>query len=232
MQTLQDDIDEAEADSRYALSRRQSGRAEIPIRLAAQLSAESLIEEQEEIQPAVYATNAACSTRIQPNTTQDERNESLHDMDAERQEQNKKKKKKERKARARQKKKAHKEHQGNSLAQEEEQVLEKNEQHKPWAPMFTVAEAIAALELAKNGATSRPPIAYDLPTGAFMTSYPVKRSYHLGAMGRYGVASVQYSSQDHVFDGGAYSGDRRQRSGVATSASNRIPKAPGFGRTA
>jgi hypothetical protein len=49
------------------------------------------------------------------------------------------------------------------------------------AVMFTIPEAIAAL------ARPRPvkAVAYDLPTGAYL-SYPVERSYHLGAMGRYG----------------------------------------------
>ncbi|KAF1936584.1 hypothetical protein EJ02DRAFT_88460 [Clathrospora elynae] len=49
--------------------------------------------------------------------------------------------------------------------------------------MFTVAEAIAVL--ARSGPTFKP-IPYDIQTGEHL-SYPIKRSYHLGAMGRYGV---------------------------------------------
>jgi hypothetical protein len=53
------------------------------------------------------------------------------------------------------------------------------------AIMFTIPEAMTAL--------ARPQLAgaivFDLPTGAHL-SYPVKRSYHLGAMGRYENARV------------------------------------------
>ncbi|KAL6163748.1 hypothetical protein ACJQWK_10275 [Exserohilum turcicum] len=49
------------------------------------------------------------------------------------------------------------------------------------AIMMTPAQAIAAL--ARSASASN--ISYDLPTGEYL-SYPVTRSYHLGAMGRYG----------------------------------------------
>jgi hypothetical protein len=57
------------------------------------------------------------------------------------------------------------------------------------AVMFTFEEAKAAL-------ANPPPynIPYDLPTGAFIP-YPVTRSYHLGAMGRYGVESTASSTR-------------------------------------
>ncbi|KAF3053835.1 hypothetical protein E8E11_010661 [Didymella keratinophila] len=60
--------------------------------------------------------------------------------------------------------------------------------------MFTIAEAIAALSLYKNGTMSmaaeidpesRQPYA-PLQTGEYL-SYPVKSNYHLGALGRYGI---------------------------------------------
>lgn len=47
------------------------------------------------------------------------------------------------------------------------------------AIMFTIPEAITALEKTPKA------VPYDLPTGAYLT-YPVSRSYHLGAM-RYGA---------------------------------------------
>ena len=53
--------------------------------------------------------------------------------------------------------------------------------------MFTIPEAIAAL---KKRSSARN-MAYDLPTGANL-SYPVKRSYHLGAIGRYGATPAIY----------------------------------------
>jgi hypothetical protein len=53
------------------------------------------------------------------------------------------------------------------------------------AVMFTIPEAMAALARPELKRT----IAYDLPTGDYLT-YPVKRSYHLGAMGRYGNTRV------------------------------------------
>ncbi|RMZ71186.1 hypothetical protein GMOD_00005705 [Pyrenophora seminiperda CCB06] len=52
------------------------------------------------------------------------------------------------------------------------------------AIMFTVEEAWNALR-ASNVADAHPRnVRYDLPTGEFL-SYPVERSYNLGAMGRY-----------------------------------------------
>jgi hypothetical protein len=59
----------------------------------------------------------------------------------------------------------------------------------PPAVMFTFEEAKAVL-------ANPPPnnITYDLPTGAFIP-YPVTRSYHLGAMGRYGVQPTTASTR-------------------------------------
>jgi hypothetical protein len=51
--------------------------------------------------------------------------------------------------------------------------------------MFTIPEAMTALVRSQLADS----IAYNLPTGAYI-SYPVKRSYHLGAMGRYTCRSA------------------------------------------
>jgi hypothetical protein len=58
--------------------------------------------------------------------------------------------------------------------------------------MFTPQAALAArnqLQVPRN-------IPFDLPTGALF-SYPVKRSYHLGAMGRYGAPSANNQLPRH-----------------------------------
>ncbi|KAG9191081.1 hypothetical protein G6011_09169 [Alternaria panax] len=70
------------------------------------------------------------------------------------------------------------------------------------AIIFTIPEAMAAL--------ARPQlamIAYDLPTGAYL-SYPVKRSYHLGAMGRYRTRAAMHASLPYRPSGAAKGSSR------------------------
>ncbi|KAF1847082.1 uncharacterized protein K460DRAFT_53213 [Cucurbitaria berberidis CBS 394.84] len=191
--------DEAESDSRYALSRRQPGQARKTVRPAPQVNSELLMEEQEEnFQPQIRVTKKAGAVSSKQNVNQDERHDSLHDIDVNHQKQTKKQKK----ATSKQKKALEKQEEKKLLKQRKADKKHEKKAHdlvkektQSRAVMFTVAEAITALEQAKNDPTSIPTIAYDLPTGACLT-YPVQRSYHLGAMGRYGAAIVQSNPRD------------------------------------
>jgi hypothetical protein len=60
-----------------------------------------------------------------------------------------------------------------------------------FTPMFTIPEAIVALANPDRSNSIR----YDLPTGKYL-AYPVKQSYHLGAMGRYGVDATDKRRRD------------------------------------
>jgi hypothetical protein len=80
--------------------------------------------------------------------------------------------------------------------------------------MFTLSEAKLAIDRARRGASflSNPP--YTLQTGEYLP-FPVTRSYHLGAMGRYGNTIVRHPSgtfdehlNDYVLDWGTYFGKR------------------------
>ncbi len=108
--------------------------------------------------------------------------------------------------------------------------------------MFTVGEAVQALSLYKNGTMSAP-TAIDpqsrqpyepLQTGEFL-AYPVKGTYHLGALGRYGIDttyshpfSLTIPLSEHSFIQSTYdtSSAESLRHGLGFSAASAPPQGP------
>jgi hypothetical protein len=80
--------------------------------------------------------------------------------------------------------------------------------------MFTLRQARLFLERAVQGGASRSHPPYTLQTGEYVP-YPITKSYHLGAMGRYGNLPLQavprnadQDSAEYVFDWGTNVGKR------------------------
>ncbi|CAO2655306.1 Nn.00g103700.m01.CDS01 [Neocucurbitaria sp. VM-36] len=189
--------DESESDSRYIQGRRKPGQSKRSVRSAPQLSEELPVQEQEQdIQPEVCISHNTGSAHLQAPTVQDDRHDFLHDIGADHQKQTEK----EAKAPIKHWRKDRKKGGKRSHALESEKV-------ERGSIMFTAAEAIAALAQVRDDPKSIPAITYDLPTGSSL-NYPVQRSYHLGAMGRYKAAVVESSPHKYIFDWGAYSGKR------------------------
>lgn len=108
--------------------------------------------------------------------------------------------------------------------------------------MFTIAEAIAALSIYKDGTMSmaaeidpesRQPYA-PLQTGEYL-SYPVKGNYHLGALGRYGVdvaavppfsLTVPLSEHSFIESTAVTSTAAPSRHGLGFTALHARPKVP------
>lgn len=176
------DDDEEDADSRYALGSRRKGRPTKPAPPIVRRTAEFKFEEDglEEIDKAT----AAVTFTNNRTTHADQRLGTSSGSST---------------------------HRTSAGAKTTDQSLEQNERWKTKRPtriipplgvplklvMFTIAEAIEALNLYKDG-TMSVPIEVDpqsrqpyksLQTGE-VPSYPVKGTYHLGALGRYGIEHI------------------------------------------